>query len=153
MSTKGISAAKLATAQMEELLQPALEDLRRALEISQRTGVYEDVGAVRAAMTRLKLAIDQAMRIARRAGWPLSPADRRHIVQSLSAGIAQRERRASLPEMAVSNPPPAPSSGRGDPCTVLVLPVVRIARDESVEVALGRNRRRRQRMENDEATP
>lgn len=106
MSTKGISAAKLATAQMEELLQPALEDLRRALEISQRTGVYEDVGAVRAAMTRLKLAIDQAMRIARRAGWPLSPADRRHIVQSLSAGIAQRERRASLPEMAVSNPPP-----------------------------------------------
>lgn len=109
--TAGISAAALATAQIEELLQPAIDELRRATNVTERSGVYSDVSHVRTAMANMQRAIDQAQRLARRVGWPLSPADRRTIVQNLSAGIAQRERRDFPPgDQGRSNPHPAPSS-------------------------------------------
>lgn len=114
MTTRGISAAKLATDQIDELLQPAVDELRRALNVTERSGVYADVGALIAAMARIRVAVDQAQRIARRVDWPLSPATRLKIVQSLSAGIAQRERRPfPAGDQVRSNHHPAPPSDEG----------------------------------------
>lgn len=110
MTTLGITAAQAATADIDELLRPAIDDLRSAINVTERSGVYRDIAAVRAALVRMKFAVDHAQRISRRVDWPISPERRRLIINSLSAGIAQREHRASLPETAGSNRHPAPPS-------------------------------------------
>lgn len=94
MSSPDITSARAATAEIEQLLQPAIEELRGALNVTEQSGVYADAGAVRTAMVRAKSAIDQALRLARQVNWPLSPTARLQIVR---AGVAQVERRGFLP--------------------------------------------------------
>lgn len=88
MTTLGITAAEAATTDMNEQLQPAIDELRSAINVVERNGVYRDIAAVRAALVRMKFAIDRAQRLSRRVDWPISPDRRRLIVRSL-AGIAQ----------------------------------------------------------------
>lgn len=92
-STPGMKAARAATSQIEELLQPALDRLQSVLNVTERTGVFADVDTVLAAMADMRTAIGQAQPLAQNVDWPLSQAARRAIIKSLSAGIAQRERR------------------------------------------------------------
>jgi len=69
-SASRIHIAREATRRIDELLQPALDELQSAINIGNGGGVYHDVPRVRSAMARLKRAIDCAQAVEASVTWP-----------------------------------------------------------------------------------
>ena len=65
-----IRAAAEATNKMDQLLDPALNELRTAIRGGNGAGVYFDVGRVRSALVQAADAIRQAQQIASTTAWP-----------------------------------------------------------------------------------
>lgn len=69
-SRQKIDAARKATGRMDNLLEPAIADLLRAINVGNGAGVYYDVSAVRSALVNAKQAIIKAQEIATATEWP-----------------------------------------------------------------------------------
>lgn len=65
-----IQAAADATKRMDDLLDPAIEDLRGAIRGGNGAGIYHDVSRVRSALAHAKVAITKASEIANATVWP-----------------------------------------------------------------------------------
>lgn len=70
LARRKIEVAAAATARMDQLLEPALDELRIAIRDGNGAGVYFDVPRVRAAMAQAKRAIELAQHVATSVGWP-----------------------------------------------------------------------------------
>jgi hypothetical protein len=65
-----VSITRAATKRMEEILQPAIDELQSAINVSNGAGVYHDVSRVRSAMAKLKWAIELAQQVDKSITWP-----------------------------------------------------------------------------------
>jgi hypothetical protein len=65
-----IRLAAEATKRMDDLLDPALNDLRGALRGGNGAGVYHDVSRVRSALATAFVAVTKAQAIANKTDWP-----------------------------------------------------------------------------------